>query len=71
MEPFLLIAVLCTDTNMCQTYVIDHSITSDYCDSYFTDSGLMLVDELIYVVVDELNEPLTLQSIECVQEDTE
>lgn len=71
METFLLIAILCTDSNVCQSYVLDHSLTQDYCDSYFTDNGLMRVDELVYVIVSEEKEPLTLQSIDCVQEDTE
>lgn len=71
MNSFLLIAILCTDSNICQSYVLDHSIMSEYCDSYFTDNGLMRVDELVYVVVSEEKEPLTLQSIDCVQEDTE
>lgn len=71
METFLLIAILCTDSNVCQSYVLDHSITSDYCDSYFTDNGLLRVDELVYVVVSERGLPLTLQSLDCIQEDTE
>lgn len=71
MESVLLIAILCTDSNVCQPYVLDHSITQDYCDSYFTDNGLLRVDELVYVVVSEEKEPLILQSLDCIQETTE
>jgi hypothetical protein len=72
MESFLLIAILCTDSNVCQSYVLDHSITQDYCDSYFTDSGVNQVDKLITDIIEfDIKQPVRLQSVECVIEDME
>lgn len=68
---FVLVALLCTNNGQCDHYALDSNLSAYDCDMYFTDNGLTRVDELIYVVVNEEKQPLTLQSLECIQEDTE
>ncbi len=76
MNLFVLVALLCTDdtigASQCDHYAIDSSLSSYDCDLYFTDSGVNMVDKIISdLVAYEIKEPLALESLECVQEDTE
>jgi hypothetical protein len=75
MNLFVLVAVLCTggdDSPQCDYYALDSNLSSYECNYYFTDSGVDMVDGLITdLVTYEVKEPLTLESIECLQEDVE
>ncbi len=72
MNLFVLVALLCTDSGSCDHYALDSSLSSYECDMYFTDSGVDMVDKMISdLVTYEIKEPLTLESLECIQEDTE
>lgn len=77
MNLFVLVALLCTDLGQCDHYTVDSNLSAYECDYYFTDSGVDVVDGLITDIVtyetrnSEGVAPLTLESLECVQEDTE
>lgn len=76
MNLFVLVALLCTDSTIgaiqCDHYALDSNISAYDCDMYFTDSGVDMVDKKISdLVTYEIKEPLTLESLECVEEDTE
>lgn len=71
MNLFVLVALLCSDNGQCDYYALDSNLSIGDCDYYFTDSGVDLVDGLITdIVTYEVKQPLTLESLECVQEDT-
>ncbi len=71
MNLFVLVAVLCTNNGQCDYYALDSGLSLTDCDSYFTDSGVNQVDKLITDIIEfDIKQPLTLQSVECVAEDT-
>ena len=71
MNLFVLVALLCTDNGQCHHYTLDSSLSSYYCDQYFTDSGVIVVDKLVSIVETEEASKLTIRALECVQENTE
>lgn len=72
MNIFVLVALLCTDSGVCDHIALDSNLSDNDCSYYFTDSGVDVVDGLItdYLTY-EAKESLTLESLECIQEDTE
>lgn len=75
MNLFVLVALLCTDgtngASQCDRYALDRSLSSYECDMYFTDSGVIAVDKLVDIVETGQADELTIESLECIQEDTE
>lgn len=75
MNLFVLVALLCTggadNADSCEYHALDNNLSSTQCDSYFTDSGLDSVDSLITDIATLDQTEYTLETINCVQEDTE
>ncbi len=71
MNLFVLVALLCTDSGVCDHYALDNSLSSYDCSYYFTDTGVMTVDKLVAIVENEQGNKLSIKALECVQEDTE
>jgi hypothetical protein len=72
MNLFVLVAILCTDAGSCDHYALDSNLSIYDCDHYFTDTGVDIVDGLITdLVTYEGGLPLTLESLECIEEGTE
>lgn len=71
MNLFVLVALLCTDSGSCDHYALDSSLSAYDCDIYFTDTGVIAVDKLVAIVETEQANRLSIEALECVQEDTE
>ena len=75
MNLFVLVALLCTDNSngdsQCSHYALDSNLSAYECDYYFTDTGVMAVDKLVATVENEQANKLSIETLECVQEDTE
>ena len=62
---------LCTASG-CTAYEAKHNLTSDQCDQYFTDSGLLLVEEKISYYVNDFDAPnVEIRSIHCESENNQ
>lgn len=71
MTTFTLIAILCLGTE-CNHVPLDSNLSSIDCDSYFTDSGVAIVDQLVYSFAKDQGLPyngLEIQGLACVVED--
>jgi hypothetical protein len=57
LESLILVAVICNPFGQaiqsCVAYELDYNLTQDDCDSYFTDSGVQVVDTLLALHVPE------------------
>jgi len=67
MQLFVLVAVLCGSNGQCDHHALDSNLSAYDCDYYFTDSGVSMVDKLIIETGYSVG---SLQSLECIQEDT-